>query len=290
MSYARTLSFALLLAAPVLAQEGEPKKHLLRFNFKADHAWSTVVEQKMKMSMNMGGQDMNTTMDMKMFMSHKILGVEGNKADIEQEITRVLVKMDNPMMAVDYDSSNPESDPGMAGPVADMVGSKSKLTLTDTGKLEDVELDESLEESAGQGVDMKSMMKQSSVELPEGPVAIGETWVVEQKMPLGQLGETVTKVTNKLVSIDDDFFVIEQDVKVDVSEMEMPGGMTVDDVKMKGTNKVNRKTGMTEEVNMSTKMKFTGQMDMTMDMTMVIKPAPKQTQKPAEAPTTGGGK
>ncbi|MFK7739026.1 MAG: DUF6263 family protein [Planctomycetota bacterium] len=278
MSIARTLSLAAVLSAPLFAQDAQ--KHLLRYRFQAGQTWDVLIEQEMKMAMDMGGQAMNTTMLMSMFTANKVAKVEDGKASLEQKITRIKAKMDMGIMNVDFDSADPDSDAGMMGPLADLVDSVAKVSLTANGKMGDVKLSDALKDQMAQsGMDLKQMMSQASVELPEKPIAIGESWTTKSTVKLGQMGETTSEVVNKLISVDNDYFVLEQTVKVDTSETEMPGGMELEDLTMKGTNKISFATGMSREMNMLTKMAMSGQADMEMEMKMTMKPAPKKKAK-----------
>ena len=66
------LPLALALAAPVLAQDQDQTKHLLRFAFKPGTVTDQVMAQDMKMTMNMGAEDMVTTMKMQMLQRYTV--------------------------------------------------------------------------------------------------------------------------------------------------------------------------------------------------------------------------
>ena len=290
MLTARILPLALVLAAPAFAQDQDKPKHLLRFNFKAGTVARQVMTQDMTMTMNMGAQDMVTKMTMNMFQTYTVKSVEGDKAQLEQKITRVKAVMDNPMMQVDYDSADDESDPGMLEGLADLVGQTIAMKLDSKGKTSDVKIPEDVADATGAGgVDLEQMMSQVVTSLPEKPVAIGDTWKVTQKMPLGQMGETDTEVTYKLLGINDKEIMLEQKLKLDLSEMEMPGGMEIKDVKASGKITLNRATGLPKTMTLNMTMDMAGQMSMKMDMKMSMKPepakkpAPKKDAKKADA-------
>ncbi|MCK5942379.1 MAG: hypothetical protein KAI24_10450 [Planctomycetes bacterium] len=277
MSIARVLPLALVLASTAFAQDQEKPKHLLRYNFKAGTVVNQIVSQDMTMTMNMGAEDMVTKMTMNMFQTTTLKSVEGDTAQLEQHITRVKAVMDNPMMSMDYDSADEDSDPGMLEGLADLVDQKTSMKLTDRGKLSDIKMPEGMNEAGG--VDIKQMMSQSVTQMPDEPVAIGDTWTVDQKMPLGQMGDAQTKVTYKLIAVTDKQIVLEQKLDMDLSEMEMPGGMEVKDVKAGGKIIINRLTGLPMSMTMDMKMDMTGQMNMKMNMQMSIKPAPEKPAK-----------
>jgi hypothetical protein len=294
MTFARSLPLTilpltiLLAAAPALAQE----KHQLRLRFAPDTTVHSVTVQEMEMGMNMGGQDMSTTMKAEMFMTTKITGVDGNIAQLEQSVTRVKAKMNNPMMGkIDFDSAVEDSDPGALQGLADQVGQKTKVKLSDTGKVVEFKMDEELSEQASQtGIDLEQMVEQSVTMLPEQPVAIGETWQNDLKMPLGQMGEVDVKVDNKLMAVTDDHFVVEQTMKADPAAVELPGGMKLESMTSKGINKIDRRTGMPTEMTMETKVKMAGPMTMTSTIKLSMKPAPAPAEAAAEPAKTGAGK
>lgn len=290
MSIVRHLPLAFLLAtAPAIAQD----KHQLRLRFVPDTVVHYVMKQDMDMSMNMGGQDMGTKMKMQMFMTTKVGKVEGNTAELTQEITRVKVEMKNPMMGgINYDSADEDSDPGMLSGLEEMVGQKIKVKIDDMGKLVDFKMDgEGAESTEKAGVDLKQMMSQSLVMLPAAPVGIDETWQSETKLPMGQMGDMDVKVTNKLLNVDKDHFTVEQVMNIDASDVEMPGGMKVDSMESKGTSKVDLRTGMPSEMTTELKMKMSGAMAMSMTVKQTVEPAPApEPKKTEETKKADGGK
>jgi len=289
MSTARILPLVLALTAPAFAQEDAKQKHQLRFKFKAGTVTNQVMSQDMTMTMSMGAQDMVTTMAMNMFQTYTVKSVEGDKAAIEQKITRVKAVMDNPMQQIDYDSAKDDSDPDMLEGLADLVGQVTTLKLSDRGAVSDVKTPE-LSSAAAGGVDVDQMMSQIVTSMPEEPVAIGDTWTVDQKMPLGQMGESDTKVTYKLVSIDDAVIVLDQKLDLNVDEMEMPGGMTVESAEATGKITIDRRNGLPKTMSLDMTMVMDGQMAMEMALKLRMKPAPAAKKAPITGPKQGDAK
>jgi hypothetical protein len=282
MKLARSLPLVLLLAAaPAIAQD----KHKLRLNFKAGTVVHFLQSQDMDMAMNMGGQDMGTKMQTQMYMTVKIKDVKDGVAELEQEITRVTAKMTNPMMGpIDFDSDVEDSDPGMLEGMANMVKQKMTMKVSSDGKVVGVDLPKELKDMADEsGMDLKSMFSQGFTMLPADPIAVGESWKSDIQMPLGQMGETKVDVTNKLLAATAEHATIEQDMKIDLSGMEIPGGMTAEIVKAKGVNKLDLRTGMPADMTMEMEMKFGGA-DAPMTMVMKMKQAMKQVEAPAPKP------
>jgi hypothetical protein len=281
----RALPLVLALAAPALAQEQDQTKdqtkHLLRFSFEPGTVVNQVMAQDMSMKMNMGAEDMVTKMTMQMFQRYTVKAVKGDTADIVQEITRVKAVMDNPMMQVNYDSADEDSDPGMLEGVADLVGQKISLKLSNTGQPSDIKMPEAFDASSG--VDLEQMMQQAITALPEEAVAVGDTWTVNQEMPMGQMGAAEAKVTYKLMSVDDKHYVLEQKLAMNLDKLQMPPGMELEKVSASGNLVLNRANGLPKSMNLDMKMTMAGQIAMEMDMKVSMKPA--QTDK--KAPVTG---
>ncbi|MGC6486112.1 MAG: DUF6263 family protein [Planctomycetota bacterium] len=285
MFTARILPLALVLTAAAQAQEQGKTKHLLRFDFKPGTVAKQVMTQDMTMTMAMGAEDMVTKMTMSMFQTYTVQSVEGDKAAIEQKITRVKAVMDNPMMQVDYDSSDEDSDPGMLEGLADLVDSTIRMKLSNRGKPSDVKLPEEVSDAAGAGgPDLEQMISQIVTALPEQPVAIGETWTVDQDMAMGQMGDTSTKVTYKLLGVTDSEIMLEQSLKMDLSTMEVPPGMEVKDATAKGKITIDRRTGLPKTSVLDMTMQMDGPMAMTMALKVTLKPAPADKKAPVTGP------
>ena len=282
MLTARLLPLALVLTTAAHAQEQGKTKHLLRFEFKPGTVAEQVMTQDMTMTMKMGAEDMVTKMTMSMFQTYTVKSVEGDKAALEQKITRVKAVMDNPMMQVDYDSAVEDSDPGMLEGLADLVDSTIRMKLSDRGKPSDVKLPEDIAEAGGAGgPDLEQMISQIVTAMPEAPVAIGDTWTVDQDMAMGQMGDTATKVTYKLIGVTDAEIMLEQTLEMDLSTMEVPPGMEIKNATAKGKVTIDRRTGLPKTSVLDMTMQMDGPMAMEMALKVSLKPAPKK------GPTTG---
>ena len=285
MNLQRALPLALVLAAPAFAQDQDKPKHLLRFKFKAGTVAEQVLTQDMTMTMQMGVEDMVTKMSMSMFNKFTVKSVEGDAASIEQETTRVKAVMDNPMMQVDYDSAVEGSDPGMLEGLDELVGQKVSMKLSDSGKTSDVKMPDAVQGAAGAGApDMEAMMQQVVTALPKEPVAIGETWTVDQDMAMGQMGETPTKITYKLVGVTDTEIMLDQELKMDLEAMETPPGMEIKKATAKGKVTIDKRTGIAKTMNLDMTMEMEGAMAMTMGMKISIKPASDSKKGPTTGP------
>src|SRR5688500_3516747 len=91
-------AFAVLLS---LAAASAQDKHTQRLKLVPGQAVNTMQSQDMTMSMDMGGQKMNTMMSMHMWAEAKTTEVKDGVAVIEQTFRRMKAKADGPGMKVD---------------------------------------------------------------------------------------------------------------------------------------------------------------------------------------------
>ena len=281
MNLQRALPLALALAAPVFAQDQDKKKHLLRFDFKAGTVTEQVLTQDMTMSMQMGAEAQVTKMTMSMFNRFTVKAADGGKASIEQKVTRVKAVMDNPMMQIDYDSAKEGSDPGMLQGLEEVVGQSVNMKLSDSGEASDLQVPDG---AGSGGPNIEEMVKQVVVSLPKEPVAIGDSWTVDQSMVMGQMGDTKAKVTYKLVGVTDTEIMLDQQLEMDLDSMETPPGMEITKATAKGKVTLDTRNGLAKTMNLDMTMEMDGPMAMTMEMKTSIKPVAAGKKGPTTGP------
>jgi hypothetical protein len=295
-AYLVALPLTILLASTAFAQEIEsakPKqKHMVRFSFKAGAVRHTVMMQDMVMTMNIGAEDMVTKVKTTSWSTTTTKSVKGNIAEIEQKVTRVKAFADSITMKVDYDSNDEDSDPGVLEVLADLVGQKITMKLSDQGKISDVVMPDDADQLKAAGMDMEQLMSQTVTQLPDHPIAIGESWKVQQENSVGQFGKMDSETTYTLLHINKEFISLKHSMVCDTENVVMPGGATIDTMKVTGTSKIDLRTGMPIEMNFTMSTKVSGQMKMEMEMSMTlsIKPAPAQGKKVDDAAKPKGGK
>ena len=255
---------------------------MVRFSFKAGTVTHRVLDQDMNMTMNMGAKDMVTNIKMSMWMTASIVAVKGNTADIEQKITRMKAFADSITMKVNYDSDDDETDAGPLEAIEDMVGEQITMKLSDQGKISDVKLPDDVELYQQAGVDMAQIMAQTVTQLPDHPIAVGETWKVPQTTEMGELGEMKSETTYKLIAITKDFITLSQTMSFDLDGVQIPGGASLDEMRAIGTSKIDLRTGMPAEMDLTMTTKMGGPMTMVMTMKQTMKPAKKPAAKSAK--------
>jgi hypothetical protein len=177
-----------LCAAPV------PDDADLRYKFKEGDKLGYELEQKVKMEMSIGGQDIIVDMDMTMTCTWKIDSVDKDgKAKMTQTISRIQLKMTHPQGQFEYDSKDgKEPDDPVAtktlGPIKALVDADVGMTMDARGKIGDVKIPDSVKDAwkkagnaqglgdLGSADGIKKLVEMSGVVLPEGSIAKGKSW------------------------------------------------------------------------------------------------------------------
>jgi hypothetical protein len=290
---------AALIGAALLSVPAPTQEHLLRFSFQEGATQYYRQSQEVRMKVDMGGMNMDTTMTMEMTVEFKVHGVKEGTADVSQTVARLVVKMDNPMMGVDYDSDEPDSDAGPMEPMTAMVGKAFKMKIDPTGRVTDFKQPEGFDAPAAgmMGGDLEQFFR-SMPELPGKPVAVGATWDTSTNLPMGRMSAAGVKVVNKLVKVEAGKAHMEQVMQVDVAKLELPEGATVKIDRAGGSAVLDLATGLVHQASTEVLMKMTadqGGMKMDMDMTMttrmtaIDKPAPKKKAADKAADKAGEG-
>ncbi len=182
----------------------------LRFQFKADEKLNYVMLQKMKMSMNIMGKDIETQLNQTIDMSWNVIKVDADgSAQIKIAFTGVKMVMDGPTGKVEIDSKSPKQpdDPigKMLSPVVAAIASmEMTMTMDKTGDIKEVKIPEKTRDSLKKmpGADamgdlfteegMKRMVH-GGIALPAEAITTGKTWSkkTDMKLPMGRfVGDT----------------------------------------------------------------------------------------------------
>ncbi len=184
-----------------------PAQVTLHYQFKPGEKLPYVMEQKMAMTMVIGGNQVHMNMTQTMNMTWNIASVDKNgNAHMTQKFDRIRLNMDSPMGKVEYDSQNgkvPEGPIGQSiGPIYKaLTGAEISLTMSPQGKITDVKIPQKVldalknvpgaaamgEMFSGEG--LKNMTSKGGLQLPAGPVKKGDSWnqKMEVKMPFGTM-------------------------------------------------------------------------------------------------------
>jgi hypothetical protein len=294
--YNRTLLCAFTLACslvPLTAQDTRTTpKHLLRYAFEQGKTVHAVTTQHMTMKMDLRGKPMETAMDMQLFESMTVAELKDGRARIVGRTDRIKVvaKMSGDA-DVDYDSDVEGSDAGPLGGIADLVGKEMEIEFDDRGKGGAVKLPEELKHLTSRSVDLEEVMQQQFHELPDAPVAVGDTWENETEMALGT-GKSKVKVKSKLLEVANGKAKIEMQMLVDLDAREVPGGMKMTVEKATGTMMLDlagwQVPAGTMDMVLTTKG---GGMDSRMEVTVATTAAEptKNAKQPAALPMSTHG-
>jgi hypothetical protein len=280
-------------AFPVLAQDAAPR-HLLRLSFEPGKVLHYRMSMIMQQKMNMGAKPVDMDTAMGITFKTEVLEVVNGKAKVRQTFERVTVKSDNAIMKVDYDSADPESRAGPMAVLEDLVGESVTVHVDERAHYSGVEMSEDFPKAAIDvlGGDMEKLLSQSVPELPDQPVAIGESWETTKPLQMAQFGEAQAKVVNKLTEVSGGHARIDMQLTIDTSNLQMPGGGKFKFEKAGGYTVVDFATGapIDGESTMQSQV-IAGQMQM--DMTMKVSIAacePVAPKAPADAKSAGDGK
>jgi Family of unknown function (DUF6263) len=195
------------LAAWSLTAAAATAQTTLRYKFKEGETLKYVLEQKMKMNMDVMGNNIEMNMNQTSDMTWSVGKVDdkGN-AKITVKFGRQKMSMKSPMGNVDVDSNNSQEPDDQLGQVLFKVvkalaGMEVSGTLSPLGEYSDVVVPEKalkefqdLPGSANLG-DMfspegiKRMMSQSGLIMPKEAISKGKTWKskTDMKLPIGKM-------------------------------------------------------------------------------------------------------
>jgi Family of unknown function (DUF6263) len=280
----------------------------LRYQFKEGEKLDYVMDQDQKMSMSVGGQDieMKVNMAMDLIWQTEKVDADGN-AKVKLKFGRVKMSMNGPMGKVEVDSNDTEEPDDPAGRIFAQVvkaigGMEMSFTMDPRGEMKDVQVaDAALKKLKNlPGVDklgdmlspdsMKSMMGGNMV-LPKEPVEKGKSWTqkTDQKTPFGKVvGETkytyegdVDRGGKKLEKI-----ALKPDVKIE-PDPNAPAQIKVKGGSGKGYSFFDNKAGkITETINETTMQMeveaggMTINMDLVQTTTVRLKGAAKGSERP----------
>lgn len=290
------LATAFLLAVTAIAQDATTprkatqdqvkpvQKHMVRFSFKQGATRYSIIDITMTMAINIGAKDLTTKVKTTMWTTTTVKATKGNTADVEQKVTRIKVVADSLMMKVNYDSDDSDSDPGPMEGLEELVGETSKMRLTDRGKVLDIQVPDAASNMQASSIDLNELIKSTVTELPDLPIAIGDTWKIKQEVPIGE-AKADGVMHYKLLSINKQAIKLQQRLEVDTTKVQIPG-FNEYTMAITGTLHLDLMTGAPIKMNMAAKTAMKGATEVTVEMQQQIKPAATPKTNPAK-PTTG---
>jgi len=207
MNSRRMIFVVAALAGWSLSAAAASAQTTLRYKFKEGETLKYALEQKMKMTMNVAGNNIDMNMNQTSDLSWNIQSVDGKgSAKIAIKFGRNKMSMDSPMGKIEVDSDNvqePDDPIGQAlyKVIKGLSGLEISGTMSPTGELSDIKLpDKAVKELQNiPGGDafgdmfspdgLKRMMSQSGLVMPKDAVEKGAKWKSknETKLPFGKM-------------------------------------------------------------------------------------------------------
>jgi hypothetical protein len=174
---------------------------ILRYKFKEGEKFGYVLDQKMKMSTNVMGKDIEMHINQWMDMSWQVLKLDkdGN-AEVKVAFSGAKMSMDGPMGKVEVDSKNakqPDDPIGkiLSQTVAALAELEMTFTMDSVGEIKDIKMPEKVKNNLKALPGAEAMgdlfsdeglkkMAQGGVVLPRDAVTKGKTWNTKADMKL----------------------------------------------------------------------------------------------------------
>jgi glycerophosphoryl diester phosphodiesterase len=204
-----------ILAAAALGLSALPAEaqKVLRHQFRPGEPRELVIDQDMKVTMSLAGQNFTIEMKQEIEFRNEVAAIEADgNARVHQRVTRVKMTSSGvPGANFAYDSDAVEEPEGIAAQIAPifrtMLSGNVQLTMTPQGEIRDVELPKEMLEAAERasglpGVadllskeSLTQMMKQSGVVFPIGEVSPGDAWTETAETKSATTGRQIVKTT-----------------------------------------------------------------------------------------------
>ena len=239
-------------------------KYLLRSNLRAGLVTKQLMTQTTIVRASRGGEESVATSTMHTFTTSKVRSVDGADAVCESTITRIKSRLDDRGEQIEYDSDTAGDGPHARFALAGAIGKTATMVVSDRGAIKQVELPESLREA--NGVNFEAIFVNVGQQMPEHPVAIGDTWTVAQSIPAGPVGEIQVEMSYTLVAVDEESYVLDHAVKMKSSTVDLPMKIKLASCEAKGVVIIDRVLGSIKSTSLKTDMTFEGPIKMKVTM------------------------
>lgn len=211
----RTLS--ILVIVLTVAMAGRAQKADLRLKLEAGTTYPQHMEMEAKIVQNINGMEMEILMEMKGTTDYLVKEVLEGKYLMYVSYRSLAISMGLPQGKVEFSSEDPAEGDAFSKILAAVIGKSFSLTMTETGKVEEIKgLDALWEESISgfEGISemekqqiksqvanaygekgMKSSIETATAIFPENLVKKGDQWVINTTMEAGMSAKATTTYT-----------------------------------------------------------------------------------------------
>lgn len=288
-----TLAFLAVPIAATAAQEPQ----LLRLSLLPGQVQWYCQGTDVKIRMDVGGKPVATALTFELTIEARTAAVKDGKADLDQTVRRVRVKVDNPRLQVDYDSDQPDAEGRSAlllGGITSLPGKTFRMTLDERGRISDVAVpagvDATVTEALGTG-DLGRFFAWHLPLLPERPLAVGGSWESRTAMALGHAGTVDVKVQSRLAKVDGSKVTIEHTLQLETAQLDLPRGTTMELQKAGGSTLLDLTGGaVISETTLQLRLKGAqGGLAMDSDLVLTMRRQAIEGPKVERPPVKGKG-
>ena len=198
-----------------------PAAELLRWKFTEGQTLQVAVEQTTETTTEINKRQLAMSLAMTMEMDWTVQKVNADQtATLSQVFTRLAIKANIPgSKMVEYDSASDQEPSADAAPIAasvkPLLGTRFQLTMTASGKIQDVQVDEKALADATKNASTKQLqdlfskesitktLQQAILELPPEAVNAGDTWT-QNTITTTPLGKVKQEAKYTLVGADEE--------------------------------------------------------------------------------------
>jgi hypothetical protein len=275
MRYGIKIALLSIVTVAVVASTASAQT-TLRYKFKKNETLDYVMEQKMKMTMNIMNMEIDTKMTMSMDMTWKVVDVNSDgSAKLQFKVTRSKMWMDGPTGQVEVDSTKKEEPDDPVGKIFSQIVKATATmemsgTMLPTGEMKDVKVSEETikamknlpgADKVGEALSpdsFKSMV--TNLIFPSEAVSKGKTWTnkSESKTPIGKTTTESTYTyegTEKKEGITLEKIGIKPNIKIE-PDGKSPVKVQVKDAKGSGTILFDNSTGRMVETVINQQMQM----------------------------------
>jgi hypothetical protein len=244
-------AFALAFLAALAPAWAVPQDKV-RLAWKFKEGQTLVFRSAQKNITSFGGQSMEQEQVQTFAFGIKTVDAQG-AADVEMKVTAIAVKASG-IQEMEWDSEKDKEAPEnpQAKMLSRMIGQAFQMKMAPSGKVLEVKgmekLLETMLKDMGPEAQMaamqlkqmfsddayKGMMQQMAPQLPETPVAKGDTWKSDFTLKIPMMGGLKFAITSRLADFKGDEAHIEQDISMEMKENADPDNPLAGFMEIKG--------------------------------------------------------